>query len=86
MTGKLTWVFPDGELPPSGEGPMFAHESVVILNPGPATATIRAVVYFADQTPWEFTTTVAAERSAACAPTSPTTWAATRSRSRRSTR
>ena len=62
QVGKLTWVFPDGELPPPGEGPMYAHESVILLNPNSAPATIRAVIYFADADPWEFTTTVGAQR------------------------
>ncbi len=60
--GKRTWVFPDGELPPPGQGEMLAHESVIILNPNAQPATIRAVIYFADADPWEFTTTVEAER------------------------
>jgi len=51
--GKLTWIFPDGDLPPAGEDglPLEGHESLVVLNTGDEDATIEIDVYFTDREP-----------------------------------
>ena len=46
--GKKTWIIPDCELPPLGEGDMKGHESVVILNDSPRAAKIKVTLYFED--------------------------------------
>jgi len=51
--GKTVWFFPDGELPPSGEGKMKGHESIVILNPNSQDANISIILYFVDKEPIE---------------------------------
>lgn len=51
--GKLTWIFPDGDLPPAGEEglPLEGHESVIVLNTGDQDAHILMDVYFSDREP-----------------------------------
>lgn len=51
--GKLTWIFPDGDLPPAGEAglPLEGHESLVVLNTGDEDAVIEVDVYFVDREP-----------------------------------
>ncbi|MEI6503573.1 MAG: sensory rhodopsin transducer [Armatimonadota bacterium] len=51
--GKLTWIFPDGDLPPAGEDglPLEGHESLIVLNTGDEDAVIEVDVYFMDREP-----------------------------------
>lgn len=51
--GKLTWVFPDGDLPTAGDPdlPLEGHESLIVLNTGDADAEIQLDVYFSDREP-----------------------------------
>ena len=52
--GSTVWVVADGYIPPgsSGDDPALAsHESVCILNAGPADATVELWVYFTDREP-----------------------------------
>lgn len=51
MIGHTRWIFPDGDLPPRGEGEPHGHESLVVLNPNPQPADIRLTIYFSDQPP-----------------------------------
>lgn len=51
MIGHLRWMFPDGDLPPRGEGEPHGHESLVIVNPNQAPAEIRLTIYFPDCAP-----------------------------------
>ena len=53
--GKLTWIFPDGDLPPAGEPglPLEGHESLIVLNTGDQDAEIEIDVYFMDREPEE---------------------------------
>lgn len=62
MAGRAAWYFPDAELPPPGEGELIGHESVIVLNPNPADATIRATLWYVDREPEHFTVRVPAER------------------------
>lgn len=62
LFGKKNWFFPDGELPPAGNGELLGHESLVILNPNDLDATAEVLLYFASGTkPRSFTTTVDAQ-------------------------
>ena len=51
--GKLTWIFPDGDLPPAGEDdlPLEGHESLIVLNTGDEDAQIEIDVFFEDREP-----------------------------------
>ncbi len=51
--GCRTWIFPDGDLPPTGEEglPLEGHESLIVLNTGDADAHIEIDVYFEDREP-----------------------------------
>lgn len=51
--GRKTWVFPDAELPPEGEGVLKGHESVIILNMTEKKATVKMTFYFTDKDPIE---------------------------------
>ena len=44
--GKLTWIFPDGDLPPAGEDglPLEGHESLIVLNTGDDSGTLTVSV------------------------------------------
>lgn len=62
MAGSTTWYFPDGELPPAGDGDLQGHESIIILNPNSRPATVDIALYWTDAPPERFTIEVAAER------------------------
>jgi hypothetical protein len=49
--GKRVWFFPDGDLPPAGDGPFKGHESLIILNPNGRDAKVTLTVYFEDRKP-----------------------------------
>lgn len=52
--GATTWVVADGYIPPQSTGPapdMISHDSVCLLNAGPADATVEIVAYFTDRPP-----------------------------------
>jgi|SRR5271157_5059777 len=49
--GRTLWFFPDGDLPPAGEGALRGHESLIILNPNGQAATVQLTVYFERQEP-----------------------------------
>jgi hypothetical protein len=50
--GDLSWVIPDGWLPPEGgEGDMINHESLMIMNTGLEPAKITIDIYFDDREP-----------------------------------
>ena len=49
--GERVWFFPDGDLPPPGEGPFKGHESLIILNPNDGDAEITLSVYHTDREP-----------------------------------
>ena len=51
MHGRKLWFFPDGDIPPPGDGPLKGHESLIILNPNDAKAEITITVYFTDREP-----------------------------------
>jgi hypothetical protein len=52
VTGKTTWWFPDGDLPEPVPGDRFtSHESLMVLNPNQASATICLVFYWEDRPP-----------------------------------
>lgn len=62
--GNLTWVIPDGWLPPEGgEGDMINHESLMIMNTGKEKANVKLDIYFDDREPVkDLPLTVEAER------------------------
>lgn len=62
MTGSRTWFFPDGELPPPGDGDLQGHESIIILNPNPEPASVEITLYWTDNPPNRFTVEVPGER------------------------
>ncbi len=49
--GYFTWIVPDGDLPPKGEGELEGHESLIILNTGSQKANIKIDIYFEDNEP-----------------------------------
>jgi hypothetical protein len=49
--GSRVWFFPDGDLPPAGEGAIQGHESLIILNPNGHDATLTLTFYFEDRDP-----------------------------------
>src|ERR1039458_3731798 len=49
--GQRVWFFPDGDLPPAGEGSFKGHESLIILNPNDRDAEVKLTVYFEDCEP-----------------------------------
>lgn len=51
--GKKIWAIPDGELPRTGIGKLYAHESVIILNPNEKSAHVKVNIYFRDEEPVE---------------------------------
>ncbi|MDQ3734493.1 MAG: sensory rhodopsin transducer [Actinomycetota bacterium] len=65
--GVLTWVVADGYIPPESTGPepaMTSHDSVCILNSGPADAVVELVIYFTDRPPaGPYVLRVASERA-----------------------
>lgn len=64
MTGKTTWWFPDGDLPEPVPGDRFvSHESLMVLNPNQADATITLAFYWENKPPTSVSgLVVAAER------------------------
>ncbi len=64
MTGKLTWIIPDGYLPVKSTGEQVSHESVCVLNLGNEDAVVRLHLYFEDREPMtEFVATCGAQRT-----------------------
>jgi hypothetical protein len=51
--GKKTWIIPDCELPPAGEGVAKGHESVIIVNDSDKDAEISVKLFFTDKEPYE---------------------------------
>jgi hypothetical protein len=49
--GARTWFFPDGDIPPPGDGEPKGHESLVILNPSDDDAEVVITVYFERRDP-----------------------------------
>ena len=49
--GQRVWFFPDGDLPPAGDGSLKGHESLMILNPNDRDAEVTLTVYFEDREP-----------------------------------
>ncbi len=50
--GNLTWVVPDGWLPPEGgSGDLVNHESLMLLNTGDEPAQVVIELYFEDREP-----------------------------------
>ena len=47
--GKTTWLIPDCELPPPGDGLLKGHESVIIVNDCDEEAVIKVKLYFTDR-------------------------------------
>jgi len=66
--GKRTWIFPDGDLPPAGEGgpPIEGHEALIVLNTGDEDAHIAMDVYFSDREPEAGIQLVAPARRVTC--------------------
>lgn len=64
--GRRVWFFPDGDLPPAGDGPFKGHESLVILNPNPADAQVKLTVYYSDRAPDEPPVQVVKARRVRC--------------------
>lgn len=63
MIGHTRWVFPDGDLPPRGDGEPHGHESLIVLNTNAQAADVRLTVYFPDREPVrDLTFRVEAER------------------------
>ena len=60
--GKMTWIFPDGELPPVGDNPIPGHESVIITNANAQDAHIKITLFYTDKDPVSFDTFVQARR------------------------
>jgi hypothetical protein len=49
--GARTWYFPDGDRPPPSEGPVEAHESLMILNVNQEPANIELDLYWEAKEP-----------------------------------
>ena len=49
--GHRIWFFPDGDLPPPGDGEFKGHESLIVLNASSDKAEIRITVYHEDMAP-----------------------------------
>ena len=61
--GSCCWVFPDGDLPPRGDGEPHGHESLVVLNMTAVDAHVTLDLYVDDRPPTKgLTFTVQAER------------------------
>ena len=61
--GKKIWVFPDGDLPAAGDGPLRGHESLIILNSSNKDTKISFEIYFEDKdSVKDITATVKAQR------------------------
>jgi hypothetical protein len=66
--GRRVWIFPDGDLPPTGEPglPLEGHESLIVLNTGEEDAQIELEVYFSDREPERGLQLVAPARRVTC--------------------
>ena len=53
VIGKKTWIIPDCELPPAGEGVAKGHESVIIVNDTDTDAEINVKLFFTDRDAYE---------------------------------
>jgi len=61
--GARIWTFPDGDLPPPGEGEPHGHESLLLLNVTGERAEVKLTFYFTDRPPVrDVALTVEAER------------------------
>ena len=61
--GKRNWVFPDGDLPPSGDKEPLGHEALMITNLNKEDAKIKIDILFEDKAPVkDIELTVQAER------------------------
>lgn len=49
--GRTDWFFPDGDLPPAGDGGFKGHESLILLNPNACDAEVQITIYFEDRDP-----------------------------------
>lgn len=50
--GAKIWCFPDGYLPEKiGEGPLEAHEALMLLNTGKSEASVLIDIFFEDTDP-----------------------------------
>jgi hypothetical protein len=52
--GRITWVIPEGWIPPYSHGPepaMLSHETACLLNTGDTDAHVEITVFFADRDP-----------------------------------
>lgn len=46
-----SWYVPDAYIPPKSTGGEVSHESICVLNPSAAAATLLVTAYFADREP-----------------------------------
>ncbi len=53
VVGKKSWIVPDCELPPAGEGVLKGHESVIVVNDTDKEAKIKVALYFTDKDAYE---------------------------------
>jgi hypothetical protein len=49
--GAVTWYFPDGDRPPMDDGPIEAHESLMILNTSDRPANLQLDLFWTDREP-----------------------------------
>ena len=49
--GHYTWLIPDGDLPPKGDGDLEGYEALIILNTGSEKVNIKMDIYFEDKEP-----------------------------------
>jgi hypothetical protein len=49
--GAMTWLIPDGYLPPEGEGRLSGHEAICILNTTDQAAQVVLDFFFEDREP-----------------------------------
>ena len=53
MYGKKNWFFADGYLPEKiNNGPMEAHEALMLFNPSSMPVEVRLHIYFSDRAPF----------------------------------
>lgn len=51
MTGKKTWVIPDGFMSDTAKGNYVSHEAICVLNLCESDAEIKLTVFFEDKEP-----------------------------------
>jgi hypothetical protein len=65
--GRTRWAIAEGYIPRASRGPqpdLASHETVCLLNAGPAEAHVRITLYFSDREPvGPFSVTVARQRT-----------------------